>query len=355
MPYVIIPKGKLYQVINENTGQIHSYGTTKRKAEAQVKLLKKIHGEGIHSHLKAGISTLITGRSDYSPYVKSFLNEYGNQQIVKMYIEREPLPPLFTLLADYLTYNKFSQNKGYDDLFHLRVVATLDNGVKVVVEKNHSVNIGLYDSSIMKGTQQLEIEGIFPTLQVLVDKTREKMGIKNFNNYSVSNLNCQNFILNLLRANGLNNEINEKFTMQDVKSVFNDIEYLNNMVNILTNIGYSADVLLQGGAISDYIPSKKTLYKTGALLATAYLANKALKNPKQKDYIHEPYTNEPMDFRNVDLNTYIDNPYPKHFSREDVYIHKPFVPIKQDNYVPKEYKPIKQSDSSKLRHHLYNE
>ena len=122
MPYVIIPKGKLFQVINRNTGQIHSNGTTKKKAIAQVKLLKHLTGEGIHSHLKAGFSTLITGRTDYPPYVKSFLNKYGNHQIIKMYIEREPLPELFSTLADYLTHNKFSKNKGYDELFHLRVV-----------------------------------------------------------------------------------------------------------------------------------------------------------------------------------------------------------------------------------------
>ena len=98
MPFVIrkIPNKNLYQVKNSETGKIHSHATTKKKAEAQVKLLHQITGDGIHSHLKSGITTLIKGRTDYSPYVKSFLNDYGNHQIVSMYIEREPLPELLT-------------------------------------------------------------------------------------------------------------------------------------------------------------------------------------------------------------------------------------------------------------------
>ena len=355
MPFVIhkIPNKNLYQVRNSETGKIHSHGTTKKKAEAQVKLLHQITGDGIHSHLKSGITTLIKGRTNYSPYVKSFLNDYGKHQIVSMYIEREPLPELYNTLADYITNNKFSQNKlPYDKLYHLRVVATLDNGEKVVIEKNHSVNVGHYKENVAEGTQQVHINPPFPTLQELVDKTRDKMGIEKFNAYTVSSLNCQNFILNLLRANGLNNENNEKFVIQDVKSVFKDIEYLNTMVDFLTNIASSADVLIQGGGVSDYLPSKQTLYRTAGALATAYLAHKI------GTHKYKPATQQQQYKYNLPNKDYehisSPSPFPKQYSRDEIYIHKPYIPRKDEPFVSKGDIKI-DPRQGQLLHHLYRE
>lgn len=47
MPYEIRLKPgtkSVYQVINKNTGKIHSKGTTKTKAEAQLRLLNSLSG-----------------------------------------------------------------------------------------------------------------------------------------------------------------------------------------------------------------------------------------------------------------------------------------------------------------------
>lgn len=45
MPYELKKVGKLWSVINTQTGEVHSKGTTKAKAEAQIRLLEQIkHG-----------------------------------------------------------------------------------------------------------------------------------------------------------------------------------------------------------------------------------------------------------------------------------------------------------------------
>lgn len=45
MPYQIEKRGTSYEVINEDTGRVHAFHTTKKKAEAQVRLLQGIeHG-----------------------------------------------------------------------------------------------------------------------------------------------------------------------------------------------------------------------------------------------------------------------------------------------------------------------
>ena len=55
MPFVIrkISNKNLYQVRNSETGKIHSHATTKKKAEAQVKLLHQLTGEGVGNILQA--------------------------------------------------------------------------------------------------------------------------------------------------------------------------------------------------------------------------------------------------------------------------------------------------------------
>ena len=55
MPNKIVYEGKgKYRVVNSITKQVHSYGTTKEKAEAQLSLLKAIeHGANIQQKNKA--------------------------------------------------------------------------------------------------------------------------------------------------------------------------------------------------------------------------------------------------------------------------------------------------------------
>lgn len=45
MPYTLKKDGKTWQVINTETGKVHSKGTTKAKAEAQIRLLHGITHE----------------------------------------------------------------------------------------------------------------------------------------------------------------------------------------------------------------------------------------------------------------------------------------------------------------------
>lgn len=45
MPYAIRKRGSSYEVVNTETGRVHAKHTTKKKAEAQVRLLRGVeHG-----------------------------------------------------------------------------------------------------------------------------------------------------------------------------------------------------------------------------------------------------------------------------------------------------------------------
>lgn len=45
MPYRIEKVGSRYRVVNAATGRVHAKGTSKKKAEAQVRLMKQAEGK----------------------------------------------------------------------------------------------------------------------------------------------------------------------------------------------------------------------------------------------------------------------------------------------------------------------
>ena len=52
MPYSIRRVGNAYEVVNADTGEVHAKHTTKKKAEAQVRLLEEQEGFGTPDKVK---------------------------------------------------------------------------------------------------------------------------------------------------------------------------------------------------------------------------------------------------------------------------------------------------------------
>jgi hypothetical protein len=80
---------------------------------------------------------------------------------------------------------------------------------------------------------------------MLIKNTSEKMGDK-FLPYNGFNNNCQNFIINMLQANGINE--GEEFVSQKVGGILKDHPYVKQFINLATELGGRYDVIKQGGA-----------------------------------------------------------------------------------------------------------
>lgn len=246
MPFVIhkIYGKPLYQVINTQTGKIHSKGTTLINAKKQLKLLHIKTGEGLEA--------LIYGRNYYPPELNKRLQDLGNLDVINMIIVRIPLPKIYDILTYYVTSGKFNLQNPYDTLYHLGLVLTLSNGQYIFLDKGQfGVRIKDYDSSKDKdGTQFLEVQMNQPiALNELIDKTALKMGWRNFNDYDVVNVNCQNFVINLLRENGLNNKENEIFVVQDIQQIFQNLDYLKYMINFGASLTEKGNILWHGEGV----------------------------------------------------------------------------------------------------------
>jgi hypothetical protein len=242
----------------------------------------EMFGSGIFSSIKSGISKVIkrvkdvvtTGiRRDYPPSVRKFLLEQGNSKITSMMVRRDPIgAPLNTVLnlISLGKWNELRTKYGYDKLFHLGLEFTIASS-KYVIEKNEVINIAPAKATT-KDTQTypIKLNGT-TTLNTLLPKAQKAMGDKYFT-YSAFENNCQDFILAILRSNGLGDSGSTAFIKQDLQKVTGSMPtYVRKIAQLATDIGAVANVAMEGrGGMKPRAKFAKQLASIG-VSAEAYL------------------------------------------------------------------------------------
>ena len=131
----------------------------------------------------------------------------------------------------------------YDNLFHLFLVFNTNKG-QVLMEKNARINMS---TSIPKMYESISITNVpHYTIKEYVARTKAFMGDR-FIPYHPSSNNCQDFILSVLKSNGISEGYD--FVKQDTTMIFKNKDWLSNLAHSVTNLGGYADVVLQGGLI----------------------------------------------------------------------------------------------------------
>ena len=135
-------------------------------------------------------------------------------------------------------------NVPYDDLFHLFIELTLDNGQKWILEKIERINLVKEDRSKKQGAEFTSSFPVNKSMNELFQNTKNRMGDKFLPYQSASN-NCQYFIMGVLDGNGLNNSERTAFVKQDTKAIFEKNPALRKFANTLTDIGGYGNAALQ--------------------------------------------------------------------------------------------------------------
>ena len=191
-------------------------------------------------------NALVYGRNDYQPSARQILQAHGNKIITAMEVRREPLPLALNVALNVSTLGQISKNTPYDDLFHLSIVVKLDDGTQVLMEKNEVISLVLNPSPRDKTeSREVNLNGKRISLQDLLNNTKTQMG-SNYFIYSARNNNCQDFITNILLANGLDTPELMTFVKQDTIQVFGDMVRFRKFSNTLTDIAGRINVLTQG-------------------------------------------------------------------------------------------------------------
>ena len=271
MPYALQKYGQGYFVVNKETGKKYSKkALTKAKATKQLRALyantnDAIEGGGLADYLKTAykktknlatdigsrVVGIVVGRNDYPPAERSLIDRYGNKKIIAICIYREKLSSTVSNLANVITlgqFNKVKNKYGYDELYHLMMVLTLDGGIPILVEKNEVINIHEYPN-IKPNYDKFELS--LPSnwntdFKQFLANTQTFMGSDYFTYDAFSN-NCQRFIKSAIIANPPLQQENPqavRFIEQDLsglqrdlsptsKSIFKGITDLASRLNVL--------------------------------------------------------------------------------------------------------------------------
>jgi len=189
------------------------------------------------------------GRKDYPPKVREILAKYGDDVITSFTLKRTPVEKVLTSILSAVSGGEFGRrlaNAPFDDVFHLFLEMRTASGKRIAFEKNEVINAELDPPKRDKE----ESRTISPApsdipLSTLLDNAKRMMGKKYFT-YSAKDNNCQDFIVAIMKSNGIGTEEDIKFVKQDNKELFRDLPYLRKFANTLTDLGAKVDEITQG-------------------------------------------------------------------------------------------------------------
>ena len=205
------------------------------------------------------VGKVISGNTGLPPAVKKILDKHGSQLIKEITIVRNPVGSALVSALSVASMGEFKKNlkaSPYDKLFHLKLVITLQNGMKVSLEKVERVSMTINPKKV-KGEEELHMAIQKQlTLDQLYHNGEMKMGDK-FYPYSARDNNCQDFVMAILEGSGLASAREKEFVKQNTTDLFGDDDFVRKLSNTLTDVGARFNVLLQGGAIKGIFRKKK--------------------------------------------------------------------------------------------------
>ena len=188
-----------------------------------------------------------TDLSNYPNSAKKTMATLGDLPVESAEIVRTPISAVLSKFINLLSAGKFEQaskDAGYDKLFHLQLVLNVvdnnGNRKKVAIQKTERVQVDGSLTGVSAETEYLNISigNKKFTPNEMLEKTRKRIGDRDFFGYDSFKNNCQNFILNLLRSEGLAGAKETKFLYQDTKAIAEKIPSLSKKImNFTTDAG----------------------------------------------------------------------------------------------------------------------
>jgi len=186
---------------------------TLKKLEKVLKEHQVLEGKGIGSSIKNYFSNALNTRPGV---VDKLVKQYGDKKILQVTILRKAVNAGVQKLLNLITlggYNRAKKEMNYDEVYHLYLNMTLDNGQTIGIEKNQRAGVALsgFPTSGVEPSNMLKIS-CNVLLKDFIEKA-EKTGGETFYRYNAVTANCQKFVSVLLNSSGISGSDN--FVMQD--------------------------------------------------------------------------------------------------------------------------------------------
>jgi hypothetical protein len=262
----IVPKrgtpeyNDVMKIMNKLKEDFHNKKTStmkKRTRKRKIDDTDDMDGEGlkevvekVKSTARNVIDAIINGvRKGASPNLKDMIKKYGDKAITSASVQRAPIDKAIRVVADVLTSGKFSKTAGdleYDDVYHLSLILTLDNGKIISYEKNDVVVIK--ENPQIKGEQMaVNLKNI--TLANFINNTIQAIGEEKFYLYTAEEFNCQHFIHAHLKVNKALTPALNTFIMQDAISLLQRNPKLISLFKKVTDIGALFNIVKEGRGV----------------------------------------------------------------------------------------------------------
>lgn len=202
--------------------------------------MQDIQGEGINDffeYFKKG------KRINFPPSVRRFIELEGNKQIGAIIVCRTPIWGVIDKALNLFSFGKWNKRKKqlhYDNLMHLYMAFEID-GKMYRIEKNQVIVI--YDYEQKEGTECVPIQHGPITLNDMLSKALIWEGY-DLLYYDPIKLNCQKFIIALLKHNGMLTDELYTFINQDVDKILDGFAY--RFSKKITDLAAYFDTIIHG-------------------------------------------------------------------------------------------------------------
>ena len=191
------------------------------------------------------IGTAVFGNATYK--VKKWLEAHGEEEIESIQIGRVPIEKAINTAMEILSLGEFSKAKkmyGYDNYFHLFLILN----DKYRIEKNQNVNV-IYPYSKLENEDRFNVSlgGLKgKTINEFIANGVERMGENDYwRNYDGLVMNCQNWVSQNLKANGVDSVGAEEFYFQNTDHLQDVINpAVKEQVKEVTNLASGLDKFL---------------------------------------------------------------------------------------------------------------
>jgi len=188
---------------------------------------KDFIGRGV-DRLKKAVGSLFS--NNLPKTFRDTLEKYKDNNIVNIQVCREPLAKAVSIFANLITagtFNEESRKIGSDGFFHLFSILTLEDGTKLIYEKNERPVLQVTNKDVSKTESvSLDINDIAKRIEYsnislgeFINNSIKKMGEERYITYDPIENNCQDFLLNSLQANNLSNGELDSFIKQNTEDL----------------------------------------------------------------------------------------------------------------------------------------
>lgn len=205
---------------------------------------------GVNIGISALTGTLTNELSKRPIILQEFLNSYGNYTVTKVVIMRAPVMPVIEwILKTQLSFRPVVEQLKYDRIFHLSANFYLNNGMKVMIEKNERISVNIEGRDENQKDMETFLIDRIPNKITLVsafNQAEQLYGTTRLYYYNGATTNCQRFILDILSVFGVENtELLNAFVLQDASSLLN--KYLKKISLFITDIYGVINYVQRGG------------------------------------------------------------------------------------------------------------